>query len=288
MKDAYYFPHDSNAKDDPKIMLLIDQLGLEGYGIFWVLIETLRDQNDFKCQLSLVPVLAKRYNTSTEKMNTVIKTYGLFQIDDDKFFFSQSLINRLNVMIDKKQRRIEAGKKAIAARWGKQYIPNTNVLPESYQRNDDVIRDDYEPIVLDYTKLDYTKLNNTKLNNTNNDDVIVVKSIMDYYSFNELNNFDKLRSISQFVFVLHSHSKLDQFISQFDAYKKFKEQSKQIKHGFKSFIGTIENNFEDGGWCAENWLAKLSDLTPQAEQSVSDNIIETSEKVLQKLKSEIV
>ena len=40
-KDAYYFSHDSNAKDDPKCMVLIDQLGLEGYGIFWVLIETL-------------------------------------------------------------------------------------------------------------------------------------------------------------------------------------------------------------------------------------------------------
>lgn len=32
-KDAYYFTHDSNAKDDPKCALLIDQLGMEGYGI---------------------------------------------------------------------------------------------------------------------------------------------------------------------------------------------------------------------------------------------------------------
>ena len=31
-KDAYYFSHDSNAQDDPKCMLLIDQLGMEGYG----------------------------------------------------------------------------------------------------------------------------------------------------------------------------------------------------------------------------------------------------------------
>ena len=40
-----YFPHDSNAKDDPKCMVLIDQLGMEGYGIYWVLIE-LRDTTD--------------------------------------------------------------------------------------------------------------------------------------------------------------------------------------------------------------------------------------------------
>lgn len=45
-KDAYYFTHDSNAKDDPKCALLIDQLGMEGYGIYWMLIEVLRDQPD--------------------------------------------------------------------------------------------------------------------------------------------------------------------------------------------------------------------------------------------------
>ena len=127
-----------------------------------------------------------------------------------------------------------------------------------------------------------------KYTNTQESHVEIVNSILTYYSFTEGANFDKFRIASQFVHMLHSDSKLDQFISQFDAYKKFKEQSKQIKHGFKSFIGTIENNFEDGGWCAENWQAKLNDLAPQAEQSVSDNIFETSEKVLQKLKSEIV
>ena len=45
-KDAYYFTHDSNAKYDPKCALLIDQLGMEGYGIYWMLIEVLRDQPD--------------------------------------------------------------------------------------------------------------------------------------------------------------------------------------------------------------------------------------------------
>jgi hypothetical protein len=43
-KDAYYFSHDSNSQDDPKCMMLIDQLGMEGYGIFWALIEKLRNE----------------------------------------------------------------------------------------------------------------------------------------------------------------------------------------------------------------------------------------------------
>lgn len=58
-KDAYYFTHDSNAKDDPKCALLIDQLGMEGYGIYWMLIEVLRDQPDYKYPLALLPLFGE-------------------------------------------------------------------------------------------------------------------------------------------------------------------------------------------------------------------------------------
>lgn len=85
-KDAYYFSHDSNARDDPKCVLLIEQLGLEGYGIFWVLVETLRDQPGYRYPLSLLPALARRYNTTYEKMKTVVHGYGLFAVTDDEFF----------------------------------------------------------------------------------------------------------------------------------------------------------------------------------------------------------
>jgi hypothetical protein len=75
-KDAYWFSHDSNAKDDPKSMKLIDQLGLEGYGIYWVLIETLRDQPEYRYPLDMIPILARRYNTSGEKMKAVVVLMG--------------------------------------------------------------------------------------------------------------------------------------------------------------------------------------------------------------------
>ena len=114
-KDSFYFPHDSNAKDDPKCMLLIDQLGLEGYGIYWVLVEMLREQPDYRCPMRLVPVLAKRYNTSAEKMKTVISSYDLFVIENDEFFFSESLINRMLPM-DEKKRKLKINAEA---RWGK-------------------------------------------------------------------------------------------------------------------------------------------------------------------------
>ncbi len=116
-KDICYFSHDSNAKDDPKCVLLIEQLGLEGYGIFWVLVETLRERPDFKYPLMLVSALARRYNTTAEKMKTVIGSYGLFQIENDEFFFSESLNRRMNIFLDKKKRLSEVGRKRNEKRW---------------------------------------------------------------------------------------------------------------------------------------------------------------------------
>lgn len=134
MKDAYYFPHDSNAKDDPKCVLLIDQLGLEGYGIFWMLIETLRDQPDYKYPLNLLPALARRYNTTAEKVGTVVRSYDLFVIEDDTIFFSESLIGR---MIPFENKRAKARKSA-QMRWEK-CERNANALPMDSERNADAM-----------------------------------------------------------------------------------------------------------------------------------------------------
>lgn len=94
-KDAYYFPHDSNAKDDPKCVMLIEQLGMEGYGIYWVLIETLRDQPGYRYPLALIPALARRYNTQSTKLDAVVNGYGLFKVENGDFFYSESLDKRM-------------------------------------------------------------------------------------------------------------------------------------------------------------------------------------------------
>lgn len=116
-KDAYYFPHDSNAKDDPKCVLLIEQLGMEGYGIYWMLIETLREQPDYTYPVANIPALGRRYNTTAEKVKTVVYNYGLFTVKDDKIFFSDSLNRRMLVLEEKRAKRSEAGRLGNAARW---------------------------------------------------------------------------------------------------------------------------------------------------------------------------
>ena len=114
-KDAFYFPHDSNAKEDPKCVLLIEQLGPEGYGIYWILIETLRDQPGYRYPMVLISALARKYNTTAEKVKAVIVNYNLFTTDD-KDFFSESLIKRMASYEHKREMAVKAGKISAAHR----------------------------------------------------------------------------------------------------------------------------------------------------------------------------
>lgn len=127
-KETFWFKHDYDAADDDKTMLLIEQLGLEGYGIYWLLIEKLRGRNDYKMPFSVIPSLSRRYMTTPEKMKTVITQYGLFEYDEDGFFYSVSLIERMNALDDIKNKRSAAGKLGNAKRWGAKILDEEKCL----------------------------------------------------------------------------------------------------------------------------------------------------------------
>lgn len=128
-KEAYYFSHDSNAQDDPKCMVLIDQMGMEGYGIFWALVERLRNEKDYKLPLCVCNAFAKRWGTSREKVETVIKNYGLFFVDED-FFYSKRLLDNMN------DKSIKARESALI-RWN-----NANGMRPHSDRNANGMRND--------------------------------------------------------------------------------------------------------------------------------------------------
>jgi hypothetical protein len=109
-KDAYYFSHDSNARNDLKIMKIRRTLGLEGYGIYFCLIEILRDQKDFCFQLDSLVDIAYSLGTSEEKIKTVVTAFDLFEVHENTFF-SARLIRSMDKYKSLSQKRIEAGKK---------------------------------------------------------------------------------------------------------------------------------------------------------------------------------
>jgi hypothetical protein len=115
MKDTYYFSHDSDATDDPKIMLLISQWGLEAYGIFWTIIEHLRKQPEYKSHIGILKALASRYGSTEEKYKFVVFDFNLFEIEDNVFFYSKSLIKRMKPLEDKREQMRQLALK----RWNK-------------------------------------------------------------------------------------------------------------------------------------------------------------------------
>lgn len=111
-KDTFYFSHDYNAHNDVKILFLRQQLGMEGYGIYWFLIESLADSGGI-LPLKIVPVLSMQMHTTEVKVEAVIKQFDLFDIHEESFF-SRRLLSHLNI----RKNLSELGKKGAEIRWG--------------------------------------------------------------------------------------------------------------------------------------------------------------------------
>ena len=115
-KDAYYFPHFCNARHDRKIKRITKELGVEGYGIYFMILEVLREQSEMRYPLSDIDLLADEFGTSEQKVRTVICNYDLFTMDDDQMFFSPKLFLYLEPYFKMKKQRIDAGKRSAEAR----------------------------------------------------------------------------------------------------------------------------------------------------------------------------
>lgn len=120
MKDAYYFKHDSNARNDPKIKALIHKYGIEGYGRFWIIIEMLRESSNYKLEdeVYMWDALAEQMKCSVDETKKFVEDcceiFKLF-IQADGFFYSMALTVRMEKLDEIRQKR----KYAAEVRWGK-------------------------------------------------------------------------------------------------------------------------------------------------------------------------
>jgi hypothetical protein len=164
-KNTFYFSHDANAFFDPKIRILISEYGIIAYAVFWIIVEMLSAQKDFKIPLdgfvkSLKPLLqgkhleysetvaqeAGYYDDENNKVDTTIVgchrielAYAtalfqkMFDVElfekDSKYFWSKSLNERMLIMANKS----EIGRDNAMKRWHpKAALDNNNAvaLPE--------------------------------------------------------------------------------------------------------------------------------------------------------------
>ena len=111
-KDAFYFPHFCNARHDRKLKRVQKELGIEGYGIYFMLLEILREQTDLRYPISEIDLLADEFGTSEQKIRTVICNYDLFQVDQNENFFSFKMLIYLQPYFEKSDRaRVAANKR---------------------------------------------------------------------------------------------------------------------------------------------------------------------------------
>lgn len=119
-KDAYYFSHDSNAHKAPKILKLRSKFGWEGYGIFWAIVETLREQENYSWKADEKELLSFSFANGEPIVNQVIDyciEIELLIVTDDGFLQSESLNRRMEIREEKRRKKVEAGKKGALSRW---------------------------------------------------------------------------------------------------------------------------------------------------------------------------
>ena len=168
-KDTFYFSHDTNAFLDPKIRVLISEYGIMSYAVFWVIVEMLSAQKDYKINItgfvkSLHPLLQGKHfdyepndgfggYTDDEGNNVNVELVGCHRIElayatalfntmidvglfktDGKYFWSESLIERMNLRNEKSQKQRDKALK----RWHpKAKVDNNNatVMPQQKDGN---------------------------------------------------------------------------------------------------------------------------------------------------------
>lgn len=135
-KDTYYFSHDVNASNDPKIIVMKELCGVISYAWWWILIEQLAAQEEYKLPMDKITftglgiAFGMKQNeaiaSSNEAKLSTAKQAEAFVIllinecelleTDGEFFWSPSLLRR-NLLRKKKQEEISK-KRSEAGRLG--------------------------------------------------------------------------------------------------------------------------------------------------------------------------
>lgn len=113
-KNIFYFPHDTNARSDEKILAVRMRHHAEGYGIYFMIIEMLAEQPEHTLSRDY-DMIAFELRADSNTVRSVIEDFGLFQVDNDRFC-SLSLIERMEPIDNLRQQRSAAGRKSAERR----------------------------------------------------------------------------------------------------------------------------------------------------------------------------
>ena len=104
-----YFPHDSNSRNDIKLIKVRAIYGYEGYGIYFALIELLFSEDNRLC-LDDIDSLAFGLQCKSDILKVIIMNFDLFVIEDN-CFYSKRLDNTLDEINKRSLKASENAKK---------------------------------------------------------------------------------------------------------------------------------------------------------------------------------
>ena len=117
-KATNYFSHDSNARNDDKLLSLRMHKGAAGYGVYFMLLERLREEADYM-SVKDYNVLAFDLRVDAQLIKSVVEDFGLFVFTEDgKYFYSESFNRRMSAKDATRKLLSEAGRKGNEKRWG--------------------------------------------------------------------------------------------------------------------------------------------------------------------------
>ena len=119
-----FFSHDSNARNSDKLIPLRMKHGAEGYGVYFMILERLRDEPSYM-SVKDYNMIAFDLRVSSGLIRSVIEDFGLFSFTEDgERFYSEGFLKRMSIKDAKSEIRKTAGTKGAEKRWGKTKIPN--------------------------------------------------------------------------------------------------------------------------------------------------------------------
>lgn len=135
-----YFSHDSNARNDEKVIRLRMKHGAAGYGVYFMLLERMREETNYMCATDY-NMIAFDFRVDASLIQSVVEDFGLFAITDDgNFFYSESFMHRMKAKDTVSKARSEAGRKGAIAKAKTSNCQNdVQQLPKSEQANEGVL-----------------------------------------------------------------------------------------------------------------------------------------------------
>jgi hypothetical protein len=109
MKKTFYFSHDYNARNDPKLQNVLMKLGHEGKSVYWDLIEMMFEQGGYLI-IKEIDSYAFALRTHSDCIKSLINDFGLFVKDTVKFW-SESVLKRLNIQNEKSKKAVDSAHK---------------------------------------------------------------------------------------------------------------------------------------------------------------------------------